>query len=785
MATCRLRWGGGANGLDENRERLYLSRRGLPWPAAGGPTLVDVPPPLPSFEVALAFNALTAAMTALVGLVVLAANPRRNWNQWLAFFLFLVAGNFAAQALAFLEQLARSGVSIPWGPSRADVVLARRLATVLLIFDPAVLAYFASIFPRRTLLAERPWGLALLGGPVLAFTVLEVATGHLSADTAAGEIAPVRIAFFGFLAMCYIYASWRVLANFLQEPSTVMARQASVVAFGVLVAAMSRVALLTTDVPVRELVALGVAGREALPAVELLARLILLGALYLVVRAWVAGPVASTARRAEANRMLAWIGAVFTAFTVIWVLGRAASFAAYVPVPEPFVALGMVLDQGVIFTIRWAAFSGAIVAGVVRYQALSTDIRALALAGGAMVAACTFVVGAIAVRSLGPWGAAGLSAAIGLAGFAVLLLSALRATRPRGGEDYLHRRGLEVYGAVLASALAEGAPRVGLAEKHSGLRERLHLTLHEHERLLALAEAEESRGAHERILGRYVLLRRLGAGGFATVHLARDTQSGELVAVKRLEVPRGGHRGAWDGALRELAVARRVSHPNLIAVHDVVSDGEGAVIVMEYAAEGSLRDLLDREGRPSAREASRLVEEMLAGLEAVHDAGVVHGDLKPENVLLGPGREVKLADFGAARGAPAHQTLVHRTAGPAAFGSLPYLAPEVARGGAATPASDVYALGAIAHELVTGRPLVPIEGRSAFDVLREVSDARHVFREWPERWAGLLQRALDPDRSRRYPDARAMRAAWFDLAGSEAGAATKKLPSSPREETIP
>ncbi|HEV8360789.1 MAG TPA: serine/threonine-protein kinase [Candidatus Thermoplasmatota archaeon] len=708
--------------------------------------------------------------TGAAAVVLLAAAPRRNWNQWLAFFLLLVAGNFAAQAVDVGTDL----WAIP-DPVRVRA-LSGSLGRLFLIFDPAVLAYFAAIFPRRSGLAERAWGPALLAVPVVGFTVLEVGSRAFSRAPAVAQ--PEAFAFYAYLAACYTYAGLRLLRNLLNEPSTVMARQVWFVAFGVVVAAFSRVALIASDFRVGFETLTG-PGATA-PALELAVRLALLAALWVGMRAVVRRARASEHRRAEAAALARLAGLVFGAFAVLWTVERAvaALVAGGVAVPAILELSAGAVTHGVIFSVRWFVFTGAIMVGVVRYEVLSVDARALPMGATALAAAGGFLgLGAVG-DALGPWAAASLAVLLVVAvGWALGRLAWVHESARTDG--YLRERRLEVYRAALAAAVAAAEPSEAQRASLATVRARLGVSEREHEILLAIAQAEEAREQGPVLLGRYEVLRRLGSGGYATVYLARDGPGGRLVVLKRIREDMAGPRGALDAALRELEVARRVSHPGLVAVHDMVRLDDGAVVVMEFVEGGSLRDLLTREGRVSDTRVAALLNEALDALQALHDAGIVHGDVKPENLLLTHDGHVRLADFGAARSALAGRTLVGAMAsGGSGPGTLRYMAPEQALGQAATPRSDLYSLGAVACEALTGAPYVDDAGRSAYDVLRRVVEGTPGAAAMPVRWKEFLAGALARDPAARFPSAAAMRAALGARWAGDAGRA--RASASPR-----
>ncbi|MGP3927072.1 serine/threonine-protein kinase [Streptomyces sp. 8N616] len=206
------------------------------------------------------------------------------------------------------------------------------------------------------------------------------------------------------------------------------------------------------------------------------------------------------------------------------------------------------------------------------------------------------------------------------------------------------------------------------------------------------------------VAGRYRLVERIGRGGMGTVWRAEDELLGRHVALKKLHVPphlADDERATlYERTRREARSAARITHPNVVVVHDVVDDGGLPCIVMEYVPSRTLGDLIKEEGPVSPDEAARIGRGMIAALRAAHAAGVLHRDVKPGNVLLGAEGRVVLTDFGIAV-ASGTSTLT-RTG--ELVGSVDYVAPERVRGGTPGPASDLWALGATLYQALEGRP---------------------------------------------------------------------------------
>ena len=203
-----------------------------------------------------------------------------------------------------------------------------------------------------------------------------------------------------------------------------------------------------------------------------------------------------------------------------------------------------------------------------------------------------------------------------------------------------------------------------------------------------------------RVAGRYELVRPLGHGAMATVDLAQDVELDRPVAVKRLAENLARDEDLQRRFLREARLAARLAHPNVVRVFDVGEDEGRPFIAMEYVEGETLAELLAQRGQLPVTEAATLGTQICAGLAAVHAAGLVHRDVKPQNLLLRRDGVLKLGDFGIAAG---HEGTRLTLAG-TVLGTAGYLAPEQARGEQVTAAADIYAVGAVLYELLTGEP---------------------------------------------------------------------------------
>jgi serine/threonine-protein kinase len=241
--------------------------------------------------------------------------------------------------------------------------------------------------------------------------------------------------------------------------------------------------------------------------------------------------------------------------------------------------------------------------------------------------------------------------------------------------------------------------------------------------------------------GRYRRVRLLAHGGMATVELAQDTELDRPVAIKRLADNLAANDEYKHRFLREARLAARLSHPNIVAVYDAGADNGTPFIVMEYVEGETVGDLLRRRGRLEPAEAVAFAVQACAGLETAHEAGLVHRDIKPQNLLITADGALKIGDFGIARSIDGTQLTQAGTV----LGTAGYLAPEQAAGKQVTAAADIYALGAVLYELLTGRP--PYEAESLAELFvkqteESITPLRELVPAVPARVEDAVMHAL-------------------------------------------
>ncbi|MEC2128285.1 Stk1 family PASTA domain-containing Ser/Thr kinase [Brevibacillus centrosporus] len=259
----------------------------------------------------------------------------------------------------------------------------------------------------------------------------------------------------------------------------------------------------------------------------------------------------------------------------------------------------------------------------------------------------------------------------------------------------------------------------------------------------------------QRLGGRYQLEARVGGGGMAIVYKAKDLILNRPVAVKVLRSQFGGDEDFVNRFRREAQAVASLSHPNVVGVYDVGQDGDTHYMVMEYIEGYTLKEVIIQRGALPVEEAVRIAEQICDALDHAHQNQIIHRDIKPHNIMIGKNGRVKVTDFGIAR-AVTSTTITHTNA---MLGSVHYFSPEQARGGITGEKSDIYSLGIVLYEMVTGE--LPFSGDSPISValkhLQEpLPEPRQVNPAIPQSVENVILKALVKDPFLRYSSAREM-----------------------------
>jgi serine/threonine protein kinase len=264
--------------------------------------------------------------------------------------------------------------------------------------------------------------------------------------------------------------------------------------------------------------------------------------------------------------------------------------------------------------------------------------------------------------------------------------------------------------------------------------------------LLRMAAARPSLQPGDRV-GPFRLEELLGEGAMGLVYRAMREPGGEAVALKVLKRALSRDSIYRQRFLREAEVAKQVEHKHLVPVVEAGEDDDVHYLAMQYVEGGSLDERIEAAGPLPLRESVRITAEVASGLDALHREGLVHRDVKPSNIMLDKAGRAALTDFGLARG-PAFTVL---TKPGQVMGTLDYIAPELISGSAATPASDVYALGCVVYECLTGH--APFAGLRIFEIAvahveREPTNPCAIRADVPADlgWASLSALAKQPER---------------------------------------
>jgi tetratricopeptide (TPR) repeat protein/predicted Ser/Thr protein kinase len=292
-----------------------------------------------------------------------------------------------------------------------------------------------------------------------------------------------------------------------------------------------------------------------------------------------------------------------------------------------------------------------------------------------------------------------------------------------------------------------------------------------------MAAAVEELATGSTFAGRYQVIEELGAGGMGRVYKVRDTKVGEKIALKLIRPEAGLDKRSLERFSNELKLARKIRHKNVCQMFDLGEDRGTRFITMEYVYGEDLRQLIRKVGRLSPGQAVAIARQVCDGLEEAHRLGVVHRDLKPQNIMLDEDGNARIMDFGIARSLTGKSI----TGAGAFIGTPEYMSPEQVEGKDIDERSDIYSLGVILYETVAGRR--PFDGETALSIAHKhkyeaPEDPRKIDPQIPEGLARTILKCLEKDKTARYESARALDA---DLAGVEEGLPTTEKAAARRK----
>ncbi len=259
----------------------------------------------------------------------------------------------------------------------------------------------------------------------------------------------------------------------------------------------------------------------------------------------------------------------------------------------------------------------------------------------------------------------------------------------------------------------------------------------------------------QKISDRYQVIKSIGEGGMANVYLAYDTILDRNVAIKLLRGDLASDEKFVHRFQREALSASSLNHPNIVEVYDVGEDSGNYYIVMEYIEGKHLKDLIKKRGKLTTSEVVDIMMQITDGMSVAHDSYIIHRDIKPQNIMILENGLVKITDFGIAMAMNATQL----TQTNSVMGSVHYLPPEQANGNGSSLQSDIYSMGIVMYELLTGK--LPFRGDNAVEIalkhLREpMPDIKEELPTIPNSIANIILKATTKNPKNRYTDAREM-----------------------------
>ncbi|WP_353892162.1 Stk1 family PASTA domain-containing Ser/Thr kinase [Proteinivorax hydrogeniformans] len=258
----------------------------------------------------------------------------------------------------------------------------------------------------------------------------------------------------------------------------------------------------------------------------------------------------------------------------------------------------------------------------------------------------------------------------------------------------------------------------------------------------------------QKLANRYHIIEKIGTGGMAIVYKARCTLLNRIVAVKVLKAQFVHDQELVRRFRREAQASAGLSHPNIVGIYDVGQDKQNYFIVMEYVAGQTLKDYIN-EGKINLNEVLNIAKNICKALKHAHDNSIIHRDIKPQNILLTKEKHVKVTDFGIAKAINTDQTLTMQNTN-TVLGSVHYFSPEQAKGNYAGAQSDIYSLGIVMYEMLTGK--VPFDGDSPISVaIKHIQEPVRPLDELnadiPEGVSSIVKKAVTKNKDMRYKNA--------------------------------
>ncbi len=661
----------------------------------------------PGVAVPLAFGAnfVLGVMLLALGAIIYRKSPDRSGRIPLTVFIGLVGLNYLIDGVANLALIA----GIPPNDFRYAALLP-------IFIDPAALLLFALTLTQRTTTLAVRVGIFAPGSFLAALYVIDPPPLPFLATWSPSLISPVSgaIAYVAMMSLFYAAAYALLVHAYVTESRTIQRDRLAIhaIAFGVVI--LPRLALVPLDINIE-----GLSPRMLTQAAAILG--VITAMAFALMRV-----TGRSTNRAHVARTMRALAALLVAVATIWSLTHVDVLRAS--------------TISLTFSFRWFLFVAVLAQGIRRYDLLNLAEPSARRIDGAFAGALATLVAIELAAVITALAEITIASALLASSLFVAVTTgvylAIRRVLPATPTDLAWRR-LALYRshAELSedeSCLEEVRERLGIPEREArDIRALVAMEQDAREREPAIQLREG-----ELILDRFEVQRFLGAGAFGRTFLANDRMLGEHVVLKELHRDWQRDPTALARFLEEAKSLMRVEHPNLVAFKSLERVAGGHILVLGHVAGQSLRDRLAHSPLTPVETAS-LVTDVLGALGAVHDAGVVHRDVKPENIIIAKDGRAILVDFGAA---------MQTRSGTRAYapddgtGTPGYMSPEQAEGRDVGPASDLFALAVTAWE----------------SVAREAYPRGDV----PASMRPVLERALARDPADRWSDARAFKGAW-------------------------